>query len=107
YRVFRDHVIVATARPVAEGWAASRSWAVVGVTLQEGVLQVTATGPPPDADGAALRRALDEAGLEDLPVRLSSVFGGAHDLPVQQPGEPGHLRGVTRGRPNGGHARVT
>jgi len=86
YRVFRDHVIVATARPVAEGWAASRSWAVVGVTLQEGVLQVTATGPPPDADGAALRRALDEAGLEDLPVRLSSVFGGSHDLPVQQPG---------------------
>jgi uncharacterized hydrophobic protein (TIGR00271 family) len=86
YRVFRDHTIVVTAQPVAERWAATHSWDVVGVTVREGVLQVAAAGPPPSADGASLRRALDEAGLADVPAHLSLVVGGSRDLPATEPG---------------------
>ncbi|TQM13628.1 DUF389 domain-containing protein [Pseudonocardia kunmingensis] len=86
YQVFRDHAIVVTAQPVAERWAASHSWDVVGVTVQEGVLQVAAAGPPPNADGESLRRALDEAGLADVPAHLSLVVGGTRELPATEPG---------------------
>jgi uncharacterized hydrophobic protein (TIGR00271 family) len=86
YQVFRAQAIIVTAQPVAERWAQARSWNVVGVTVQEGVLQVAAAGPPPGADGASLRRALDEAGLADIPARLSLVVGGSRDLPATEPG---------------------
>lgn len=86
YQVFRDHAILVTAQPVAERWAATHSWDVVGVTVQEGVLQVAAAGPPPSADGESLRQALDEAGLADVPAHLSLVVGGSRDLPATVPG---------------------
>jgi uncharacterized hydrophobic protein (TIGR00271 family) len=85
YQVFRDHAIVVTAQPVAERWAETHSWDVVAVTVQEGVLQVEASGPPPSADGASLRQALDEAGLADVPAHLSLVVGGSRDLPATEP----------------------
>jgi uncharacterized hydrophobic protein (TIGR00271 family) len=80
-QVFRDQAIVSAAQPVAERWARSRSWDVVNVTVQQGVLRVTAAGPPPPADDTSLRQALDDAGLADVPVRLSLVYGEARDLP--------------------------
>lgn len=86
YHVFRDQAIVVAAQPVARQWAEARSWDVVGVTVREGVLQVAASGPPPSADGASLRRALDEAGLADVPARVSLVVGGSQDLPATEAG---------------------
>jgi hypothetical protein len=78
-------MIVLTAQPVAERWAATQSWDVVAVTVREGVLQVAASGPPPSADGASLRRELDEAGLAAVPAHLSLVVGGSRDLPATEP----------------------
>ncbi|MEJ2865386.1 hypothetical protein [Actinomycetospora flava] len=85
YQVFRAQSIVTAAQPVADDWARSRSWQVVDVTMQQGVLQIVAGGPPPGADPGALRAALDGAGLADVSVRLSEVLGGSRDLPASTP----------------------
>ncbi|WP_328468312.1 DUF389 domain-containing protein [Actinoplanes sp. NBC_00393] len=81
-QVIRDQSIVSTAQPVAERWAQSQSWSVVDVTMQQGVLQVAAVGPPPSADPSTLRQALNDAGLADVPARVSLVVGGFRDLPA-------------------------
>jgi uncharacterized hydrophobic protein (TIGR00271 family) len=86
YQALRSQAIVSTAQPVAERWAESQSWDVVGVTLQQGVLQISAVGPPPAADATALRRGLDDAGLSGVAVRLSLVIGGSQDLPAAPAG---------------------
>ncbi len=85
YQVFRDQAIVATAQPVADRWARARSWQVVQVSMQRGVLRVAAVGPPPGADAPSLRRALDQAGLAEVPARLSLVVGGTRELDVTRP----------------------
>lgn len=82
YQAFRSQAIETAAQPVAEQWALTRSWQIVDVTMQQGVLHVTAAGSAPAADGPALRRALDAAGLADVPVRLSEVLGGTRELPA-------------------------
>lgn len=82
YQVLRDQTVVTTAQPVADAWARERSWQVVDVTVQQGVLQVVAGGLPPVADARALRAALDGAGLADVPARFSAVLGATYDLPV-------------------------
>ncbi len=50
YRAITDQAIVTTAQPVAERWARTRVWAVVDVTVRQGVLQIVAAGPGPGAD---------------------------------------------------------
>jgi uncharacterized hydrophobic protein (TIGR00271 family) len=82
YQAFRDQATVATAQPVAERWADSQAGNVIDVTVRQGVLQVLAEGPPGGVDAPALRRALDEAGLADVPARLSLVVGGSQELPA-------------------------
>jgi uncharacterized hydrophobic protein (TIGR00271 family) len=82
YQAFRTQAIITAAQPVAESWAHARSSNIVGVTVRQGVLQVAAVGPPGTADASSLRRALDGAGLADVPTRLSLVNGGSQELPV-------------------------
>jgi uncharacterized hydrophobic protein (TIGR00271 family) len=86
YQVLRTQAITTAAQPVAERWAEARSATVVDVTVQQGVLQVAAVGPAGSADASSLRRALDDAGLADVPVRLSLVVGGSQELPVTTAG---------------------
>lgn len=71
---------VAGIRPVAERWAATGAWRVVGVTATEDGLRVDVVGPPPVLDVGVLRRDLDAAGYAEVPVRVSLVVGGIHDL---------------------------
>ncbi|GAA4916747.1 putative hydrophobic protein (TIGR00271 family) [Actinomycetospora succinea] len=82
YQTFRGQRILTAAQPVVAQWAQARSWQVVDVTWSQGVLQVVAAGPPPAADPASLRGALDGAGLTAVPARLSEVLGGTTELPV-------------------------
>jgi uncharacterized hydrophobic protein (TIGR00271 family) len=82
YHVAEEQSTLRAARPVAEQWAEEHSWEIVNLAFRQGVLQVAAAGPPPVADGPSLRQALDEAGLEDVPVRLALVVGGTVDLPA-------------------------
>ena len=86
YQVFRIQAIVTTAQPVAERWAEARFANVVDVTVRQGVLQVAVVGPPGKADASSLRRVLDDAGLADVPARLSLVVGGSQELPVPAAG---------------------
>lgn len=81
-QVIRQQAIVTAAEPVAAAWAESEGWLVNEVTYRGDVLRIVAVGPPPEADEAALRRALDDAGLEDVDARVTLVIGGARDLPA-------------------------
>jgi uncharacterized hydrophobic protein (TIGR00271 family) len=72
---------VAGIRPVAERWAAASSWQIVGVSGTDSGIRIDAVGPPPAVDVESLRRELDAAGFADVPVRVSLVVGGIHDLP--------------------------
>lgn len=71
---------VAGIRPVAERWAAAGSWQIVGVSGTDDGIRIDAVGPPPAVDVGSLRRDLDAAGFGDVPVRVSLVVGGIHDL---------------------------
>jgi uncharacterized membrane protein len=82
YQVIREQRTIITARPVAEQWAAAQGWDVVTVVYTQGELQVAAVGPLPATDPEPLREALDAAGLDDVPVRVSLVVGGTRELPV-------------------------
>jgi uncharacterized hydrophobic protein (TIGR00271 family) len=74
---------VAGIRPVAERWAEAGAWQIVEVTGTENGIRIDAVGPPPAPDIQALRRDLDAAGFADIPVRVSLVVGGIHDLGAQ------------------------
>ncbi|MEU4421070.1 DUF389 domain-containing protein [Actinoplanes sp. NPDC024001] len=84
-QAFRAQAAVSAARPVTESWAQAQAWSVVDVSVQQGILQVVAAGPPPAADSTTLRQELDQAGVT-MPVRLSLILGGTRDLPQVQPG---------------------
>lgn len=80
YQVFQQVRVVSRAQAPLDRWAEQRSWQITGVRFENGVLQVTATGPPPAPDSGSLRRTLDDAGLDDVPVRLSLINGDVVDL---------------------------
>ena len=50
------------------------------MAYRQGVLYVVAIGQPPEADDAALRGELDDAGLEDVDVEVTLVIGGSRRL---------------------------
>ncbi|GLZ48300.1 hypothetical protein Acsp06_44850 [Actinomycetospora sp. NBRC 106375] len=85
YQTFYGQRVLTAAQPAVAQWAQAQAWQVVDVTWGQGVLQVVAAGPPPSADPAALRRALDAAGLAGVPARLSEVLGGTQELPASAP----------------------
>ena len=82
WQVYRQQVVIARAQPVAAAWAESEGWLIDDVTYRGDILRIIALGPPPEADGEALRRALDDAGLQDVDARVTLVIGGSRDLPA-------------------------
>lgn len=82
YHVFQQEHLVTAAQPAVQRWASTRATQIVEITFERGVLQVTAAAPPPGPDVVSLRRALDEADLTDVPVRLSMVFGSTQQVPA-------------------------
>jgi uncharacterized hydrophobic protein (TIGR00271 family) len=58
---------------VAVRWAEPAGWRVDSVDPSAGAIVVRAAGAPPAPAGAALRKALDDAGLRDVDVRLVLV----------------------------------
>jgi uncharacterized hydrophobic protein (TIGR00271 family) len=80
--VVRQEALVARATPTAQEWAESQGWQIGDIAVREGALRIVALGPAPEADPSTLRRALDEAGLADVDVRVTLVIGGSKDLPA-------------------------
>lgn len=58
---------------VAGVWADDADWTIVDVGRIEGITNVVATGPLPLPDTAALRTALDEAGLADVDITVRLI----------------------------------
>ena len=81
-QVYGEQHIIAQAKPVVSTWAGAQGWQVTEVAYRQNALRVVALGPPPEADAASLRAALDAAGLSDVDVRVTLVVGGSKDLPA-------------------------
>jgi uncharacterized hydrophobic protein (TIGR00271 family) len=82
----QNHIDAAMARQsevgaVAKQWAGNAGWSVEGVTARGNLVLVNVTGPNPAPDLAALRQALNAAGLTGFPVRVSEVPLGYQNLP--------------------------
>ena len=80
--VARDQHMAATARPIAEQWAAKAGWQATFVEASNNTVQVTALGPPPDADPTSLRVELNKAGLASADLVLRLVVGGSRTCPA-------------------------
>jgi len=80
--VARDQQMAATARPIAEQWAAKAGWQATFVEASNNTVQVTALGPPPDADPTSLRVELNKAGLASADLVLRLVVGGSRTCPA-------------------------
>ena len=66
---------------VARAWAAPAAWEIEAVDPREGGFRIHASGPPPSPDPGALRKDLDDAGLEDVDVTLELVPEEHVELP--------------------------
>jgi uncharacterized hydrophobic protein (TIGR00271 family) len=75
-RALLDQVVTLQASPIAQEWADEQGWFLSRVDTTGGVLEVTAVGPPPEANPEELRAALDEAGFEAVDLQLRLVIGG-------------------------------
>jgi len=82
--VVQQELILSRATPVAAEWAESQGWQLSDITVRQGVLRITALGPPPTIQEAGLRERLDAAGLADVDARVTLVLGGSRDLPAQR-----------------------
>ncbi len=80
--VARDRLLSARARPIANQWAAAQHWEVSTVEAQNGVIIVTALGPPPSADPQDLRKTLDQNGLANADLTIRLVVGGIRSCPA-------------------------
>ena len=72
-RIDRTSVRQADVQAVADRWAATAGWSVVGVTAQGDRVLVDATGPNPAPDLSLLRKGLVAAGLSGVDVEVSLV----------------------------------
>jgi uncharacterized hydrophobic protein (TIGR00271 family) len=79
--VARDQQLAASARPLAESWAAQNDWALTAVSAKDSTVVVTALGAPPDADPEQLRDLMDENGLDWADLQVALVVGGAVTCP--------------------------
>ncbi|MFH9728239.1 TIGR00341 family protein [Streptomyces sp. NPDC017254] len=80
--VARDRALAANARPVAERWAADRSWQIASVEARNGVVVIGVLGLPPQPAPTALRAALDRDGMRDADLELHLVGGRTHWCPA-------------------------
>jgi uncharacterized hydrophobic protein (TIGR00271 family) len=74
--VARDQQLAATARPIAQSWAAKAGWEATSVQASGGGIVITALGPPPEVDPSSLRIALNDAGMSNASLTLRLVVGG-------------------------------
>jgi uncharacterized hydrophobic protein (TIGR00271 family) len=72
-RIDRTSVRQADVQGVADKWAATAGWSVVGVTAEGDRVLVDATGPDPAPDLALLRKGLVTAGLSGVDVEVSLI----------------------------------
>ncbi len=77
--VAQDERLAAEGRPIAEAWARDAGWQVTNVQALNGAVIVTALGPPPTADPADLRVALNDSGLGDAGLTIRLVVGGTRE----------------------------
>ncbi|MGW6270177.1 DUF389 domain-containing protein [Streptomyces sp. NPDC055060] len=80
--VARDRMLAADARPVAERWAASGKWQIASVEARNGIVVIGVLGLPPQPAPAALRTALDQAGMAEADLELHLVGGRTHWCPA-------------------------
>jgi uncharacterized hydrophobic protein (TIGR00271 family) len=78
----REQWVISQAGSVAEEWADGQHWQVQDVAYRQGALWVVAVGQPPEADEDALRQALDDAGLADVTLEVTLLYGGSDTLPA-------------------------
>ena len=69
-RITREASRTTQVADVARSWAAASAWRISAVDPVPGAIVVHAVGPLPAPSVGALRRKLDEAGLEGVDVRL-------------------------------------
>lgn len=84
-QVVEEQVLISRVEPVASSWADQQGWLIRDISVRQGILQVVALGLPPEASETALRTALDDAGLADVDVSVTLVFGGTRELPAHTP----------------------
>lgn len=82
FKVAIDQLIQRDVTPVAQQWADDAGWQVSTVQVVNGVITVTALGPPPEVAVDGLREDINKAGwtYNDLVVRL--VVGGIRVCPA-------------------------
>ena len=81
-RIVDERLRVADVEGVASGWAAESDWEVVSVEPRQGRIVVRAVGELPSPEPAALRAALDDAGLGGVDVRLELIPQANVELPA-------------------------
>ncbi|WP_456785750.1 DUF389 domain-containing protein [Cellulomonas sp. P5_C5] len=80
--VVQDQSLETQARPIAQAWARDAGWEVTTVVALNGVVTVSALGPPPSIDPESLRDAFDADGLAGTDLRLALVVGGTRLCPA-------------------------
>jgi uncharacterized hydrophobic protein (TIGR00271 family) len=81
--VARDRSLAADARPVAERWAAAGKWQIASVEARNGIVVIGVLGLPPQPAPAALRSALDAAGMRDADLEVHLVGGRTQWCPAK------------------------
>jgi uncharacterized hydrophobic protein (TIGR00271 family) len=82
-RISSETITTMDVTEVAEQWASAAGWEVLSVDLTEDFVVVRADGPLPVPDAGELRALLDEAGLENVDVRVELQPEYRVDLPGQ------------------------
>jgi uncharacterized hydrophobic protein (TIGR00271 family) len=80
--VAADQQLQAKATPIAQDWAGRAGWQIAVVSVQNGLISVTALGPPPDIEASTLRKELDAAGMADADLVIRLVVGGTRVCPA-------------------------
>lgn len=80
--VVQRELTVSRAQQPATEWAEAQGWQITDISYRQGMLRIVALGPPPEILETGLRERLDAAGLKDVDVRVTLVFGGSQDIPA-------------------------
>ncbi|MGE0819928.1 MAG: DUF389 domain-containing protein [Candidatus Nanopelagicales bacterium] len=82
FKVAVDQIVQRDVTPIAQSWADTAGWQVSNVQVVNGVITVTALGPPPEVEVDTLRTEINKAGWQynDLVIRL--VVGGIRVCPA-------------------------
>ena len=80
HRVATDRWDERVSTPLATEWAQEQGWQILSLGVSDGVLELSALGPPPRVDPQVLRDRLDDAGVEVVLV-IDLIVGGEVVLP--------------------------